>query len=367
MIHRVLVSISATVVFAASVAADDEVNPDPQVVELLESVRARHELPGMLGGVVVDDKLAAVGAVGVRKLGEGVKMTIADHVHIGSCTKAMTATRIAMLVEQDKLRWDSTLGEVFPDLKPQLHENLASVTLEHLLTHRSGLPANGPWGLLQGESTTDKRRDLLQRWASWEPPNPPGMKYEYSNAGYAFAGLMAEQVTGTSWEVLMTDGLFRPLKMGSAGYGPPGTKGEIDQPWGHSPDGNPSQADNAPAIGPAGTVHCSLPDWARFVSLHLQGAQGKGAMLKPETFRKLHTPIPENENYACGWIAYERPWAGGTALMHSGSNTMWFASVWIAPQRNFATLVAINQGGEAAAKAADDATGALIQFHLQRR
>ncbi len=344
--------------------ADDELHPDPKVIELLQPIRTKHNLPGIIGGVIVNGKLTALGAVGVRKLGAEEKITIADHVHIGSCTKAMTATRIAMLIETGKLRWESALAETFPEFKPQFHENLGSVTLEHLLTHRSGLPANGPWGLLQGDSTTEQRRNLLKQWSKWEPPNPPGTKFEYSNAGYAFAGLMAEQATGHSWEELMTEGMFQPLNMKTAGFGPPGAKHSLDQPWGHTADGKPTQMDNAPSIGPAGTVHCSVSDWAKFVILHLQGAQGKGDLLQPATWEKLHTPPPANEDYACGWMVVERPWADGKALTHSGSNTAWFATVWIAPQRNFATLVACNQGGAAAAKACDEATGALIQHYL---
>jgi CubicO group peptidase (beta-lactamase class C family) len=368
MTIRVLTpGLPTVILFIASLALADELKQDPKVVELLESIRARRNLPGMIGGVLVDRQLVAVGAVGVRKLGADEKMTIADRVHLGSCTKAMTATRIAMLVESGKLRWDSTLAEVFPDLKPKLHEILATVTLVHLLTHRSGLPADGPWWQLEGSSTTEKRRNLLQRWASWQPPHPPGTKFEYSNAGYAFAGLMAEQTTGKSWEDLMTEGLFQPLGMQTAGFGSPGAKDKIDQPWGHTADGKPSQIDNAPPLGPAGTVHCSLPDWAKFVTLHLRGAQGQGELLKPETFRKLHTPLPENENYAFGWAAVERPWASGAALTHSGSNSLWYATVWVAPQRNFATLVAINQGGDVAAQASNDASGALIQLHLQAK
>jgi CubicO group peptidase (beta-lactamase class C family) len=178
---------------------------------------------------------------------------------------------------------------------------------------------------------------------------------------------MAEQVTGKSWEDLMREELFQPLGMDTAGFGPPGTKDEIDQPWGHTADGKPTQFDNPPALGPAGTVHCNLPDWAKFASLHLRGARGAGAFLAPETFGKLHTPIPDNEDYAFGWGAVKPPWADGVALTHSGSNSMWLATIWIAPQRNFATLVAVNQGGPAAAQAGDEASRALIHLHLQQR
>jgi CubicO group peptidase (beta-lactamase class C family) len=60
----------------------------------------------------------------------------------------------------------------------------------------------------------------------------------------------------------------------SAGFGSPGHAGRVDQPWGHHASGKeitPNRQDNAPAYGPAGTVHCSVRDWARFAAAHLQG------------------------------------------------------------------------------------------------
>ena len=56
----------------------------------------------------------------------------------------------------------------------------------------------------------------------------------YSNQGYAIVGAMLEKLTGTPWETLITERLFKPLHMDSAGFGPPGTIGAVDQPWGHT-------------------------------------------------------------------------------------------------------------------------------------
>ena len=63
----------------------------------------------------------------------------------------------------------------------------------------------------------------------------------------------------------------------------------------------------------------------------------------------------------------DRPWAWGSALTYDGSNTLWYAVVWIAPQRNFAALVVTNIGGPAAAKAADETAAALIRKILDRK
>ena len=67
--------------------------------------------------------------------------------------------------------------------------------------------------------------------------------------------------------------------------------------------------------------------------------------MKLSTFKAVQTP-PPGLDYAGGWIAVQRTWAGGRALNHSGSNTLWFATVWLAPARNLAFIVATNEGGK---------------------
>jgi D-alanyl-D-alanine carboxypeptidase len=67
--------------------------------------------------------------------------------------------------------------------------------------------------------------------------------------------------------------------------------------------------------------------------------------------------------YAMGWvIADNQPWAGGPALTHAGSNTMWFAVAWLAPGKDFAVLVACNQAN---AEACNDAVLTLIADHFK--
>jgi CubicO group peptidase (beta-lactamase class C family) len=182
--------------------------------------------------------------------------------------------------------------------------------------------------------------------------------------GYVLAGLMAEQVTGAPWEELMRRRLFRPLGMTSAGFGPPGKPGQVIQPWGHRGEGDelrPLLEDNAPVMGPAGTIHCSVPDWAKFASLHLRGTVGGQRLLKPETLKALHTPEP-GEEYVGGWSAVDRSWAGGLALNHSGSNTTWYCSIWLAMARDLGFLVATNAGSDQASRACDEAIGELIRI-----
>jgi hypothetical protein len=96
----------------------------------------------------------------------------------------------------------------------------------------------------------------------------------------------------------------------------------------------------------------------------LRGARGESALLKPESYQALQT-APFGGDYALGWIVAPRGWAGGKALNHGGDNTMNFANVWLAPQRNFAIMVCVNQSGDTAFKATDAAAGAMIDLLKQ--
>jgi CubicO group peptidase (beta-lactamase class C family) len=117
-------------------------------------------------------------------------------------------------------------------------------------------------------------------------------------------------------------------------------------------------------IGPAGTVHCSIVDWSRFIIAHLRGEQGLSGILKSETFKHLHTP-PFGGEYAFGWVVAERAWAGGRVLTHAGSNTQNYAVVWMAPARDFAVLVMTNQAGGDTVSACDAAASALISHVVE--
>jgi len=345
------------------------------VSALIEPVLEKHDLPGMAAAVVADGRIVAIGAAGVRRRGGPERVTTDDRFHVGSCTKAMTATLCAILVQEGKLTWDTTPEQVFPDLREGFRPEFRKVTLRQLLTHRSGTPKDldrgGLWGRLRrfdGEPT-EVRRLLVQRVLGQAPECEPGTKFVYSNAGYAIAGHVAETVAGKPWEDLMREKLFMPLGMKSADFEAPGTKDANDQPRGHTASGKPVEpgpdADNPPALGPAGTVHCSIADWARFVALHLGDVPGSPQLLRTETLATLHTPFQgEPPRYALGWMLVERDWAGGTALTHSGSNTLWFAVAWLAPAKHAAVLVACNQGGTEAEKACDEVASVLVRSFL---
>jgi CubicO group peptidase (beta-lactamase class C family) len=339
----------------------------------LAEIRAKHDVPGLVGLTLEGDRVAATGAAGVRRRGGTDAITIDDKMHLGSCTKAMTATLCALLVQEKKLAWDAKPAEAFAATAKPMDPGWKDATLAMLLQNRGGAPNDlarmGLWDMLwNAKGPPREARLLLVRGVLGKPPvAPPGTKFEYSNAGFSIAGAMGERAADTAWEDLLRKRLFEPLGMKSAGFGAPLSEEKAGQPRGHRADGTPVDPgpgdDNPDAVGPAGKVHASLPDWAKFVALHLRRGKGFDGALGKIDFAKLHTPpVVDGKpaDYAMGWVVAERDW-GGHVLWHTGSNTMWFASVWIAPEKDFAVLAAANQGGDGAVKACDEAVAALLQ------
>jgi D-alanyl-D-alanine carboxypeptidase len=383
---------------AGQAAADAELSAQ------LEAIRARADVPGLIAGWVELDGSTSFGACGVRERGRAEALQLADRVHIGSCGKAMTASLCALLAERGTVRWDAPLSDACPELGERLHGGWAGADLLHALGHRAGAPAtldaHGVWLrlLAHEESPRAQRAWLASELLARAPEHAPRETWVYSNAGYALCGAVLERATDRDFETLMERELFEPLGMHSAGFGAPGSAAAVDAPRGHRSDGTPVQpgrfADNPVAISPAGRMHCNVGDWARFLQLHLRrgekpastgeraessavelepakaaatsGAPVRGLNLSPASLERLHAPLAAGEpRYALGWIVLERPW-GGTVLTHSGSNTYWHATAWLAPERGFALLAVVNQGGPRAARACDEAVGAALALRAAR-
>jgi len=372
-----ILPVSALLVWVVTATAAPTTPAD--MTPALEAIRNKHDLPALAVVVAKDGQICDRVAVGVRKWGDSMSVTTNDVFHIGSCTKSMTATLAAILIEEGKMHWDTTIAEVFPELKGRMDRQYETVTLEQLLHHRGGVPGAPPpaaWKRAWEEhgTPTQQRREFIEAVLNQPPEAAPGTAMIYSNQGYAIVGAMLEKVTGQDYETLITEKLFKPLHMDTAGFGPPGTTGKVDQPWGHTHKlllTIPVQADNPPAIASAGRVHCSLDDLARFAIFHLQRNATNG-LLKPDTLVKLHTPpgvtntASPLENYACGWVILQRGWAGGTALWHNGSNSMWYIVMWLAPEKNFSVIAATNIAGPDAEQGCDEAAVAMIHKWLAK-
>jgi CubicO group peptidase (beta-lactamase class C family) len=332
----------------------DAQQPNATFKEALESIRKEHALPGLIAGEFHLDGRLELEAVGFRRADRNDALQIDDPMHLGSCTKSMTATLIGILVDEGQLQFESRLDEIFPEDPLVTESEWKDTTVDQLLRHTSGAPANPPW-----DQFTDGSQDVVQlrqgilHWMVQQRRKPEAVgKFEYSNLGYCVLGHILEKRRGTAWETEIRERLFEPLGMTSAGFGPPSQSRAETTPVGHvSALGWKVvlDTDNPPALGPAGTVHASMEDWAKYLRVHLMDDPSTAGVLpiRAATLARLQTPR-EGESYAAGWVCGDRDWAGGRILMHNGSNTVWYCVVFLAPEQKRGVFAASNLGLPAA-------------------
>ena len=340
------------------------------ITELLQKQVLANHLAGIAVIVVRADSVIAVAAVGVRHDGQTTPIGSSDLFHLGSNTKAITATMIARVIQAGKLKWSTTPADVFPELN-DADPALKRITVEQLLSHYAGLP---PY-----EDTSDKEFKTLPKFAgnateqrsqftSWvlrhPPAVPPGTKPLYSNAGYAVAAAMAERVTGSTWEQLVTNEVLDPIGIHAA-FAWPLAVG-AGEPWGHTenkkgvkPVDQSAKDSELPAyLLPAGGMAMTIADYGKFLQANLQALRSKDAL-----FTHLHT-APMRDKYALGWGAQSID--GVPSSAHTGSAGSFYAVAAIQSAQNVGVAVLLNSDGSRSAATAAKVLKALLkQFAVQ--
>jgi len=341
----------------------------------LEPYLKSGNLPAVAAAVVERGVLTEYGVVGTRKMGADIPVTIHDKFHLGSDGKAMTATIAGMMIEEGKLKWDSTLGDVFPELKKTMAPGVEKVTLEQLLSHTSGMRADDEnlMKLLKDSfdvdgDLNDQRYWLLKESVKLPLVAEPSKAWAYNNRGYTIAGAMIERVSGKAWDELIVERIFEPFELTTAGLGTQSTLGKIDAPLGHvvQKDGKVKSymagpnADNSLILGPAGTLHLSILDLATWAGWNAgNGTRAPCNIVKPEMVEKIHTPVftikgenrpgtPPEGKYAHGWGWVTVDWAPYPLLYHGGSNGKNLAQIWIDKKKDIAIVIMTNIGGQQA-------------------
>ncbi|MDT7779005.1 MAG: hypothetical protein QOC99_1517 [Acidobacteriota bacterium] len=219
-IRRALLSLAAlllvlslhAVAFAA--AADDV-----QAVKAMDELLTKAYPPGGPGATVIvvkDGKTLLRKGYGMADLELGVAVEPDMVFRLGSVTKQFTATSILMLAEQGKLSLSDDITKFFPDYPTRGR----TITVEHLLTHTSGIKSYTSipaWmGMWRKDMTVTELIDLFKN----EPMDfAPGEQWLYNNSGYILLGAIIEKVSGQTYEQFVQKNIFEPLGMKHSFYG----------------------------------------------------------------------------------------------------------------------------------------------------
>jgi CubicO group peptidase (beta-lactamase class C family) len=297
-------------------------------------------------------------------------VTVDDKFLIASCSKAFTATLSAVLIEKGYFDWNTTLKEAYPDIS--MRSEYENITLIQLLSHRAGLPEWIYHVTSKNAAESDQfidnwwtdrdtpaimRDEYLKETVEQNLADKPGESIFYSSSGYLMAGAMLEKITGKPYEQLMTEEIFKPLALHTAGFGIPIKLDPQTQPIGHFGYFRKPRFDDFPEyMAPTGVIHISIKDWANFILLHLEIDTKSKLNLDSKTLSILHSPpdsatwrtgseekgygIP-SLNYALGWYTFDIDDKEGL-IWHPGGNLGFIAQVIVDPDRKNAILVVTN-------------------------
>ena len=289
-------------------------NIPAEISSYAEQVRKQWKIPGLSVAVVHGDTTVFSGGFGVREKGRSVErdgewtaVTDSTLFHIGSMTKAFTATVIASLVDEGLLSWNDTVRNILPDFDWPDDSVEAVMQVHDLLTHSTGLVAQA--GTYIANLGYD-RDDIYSMFRYIPPVYPFREKFAYNNITFIIAARIIETVTGRSWEDNVVERIFIPLGMsssvpGSKGYLDAGKKASIAHYFGYSKGKNGGRGSIyvtplygeeralhwVDVIGPAGSISSTAQDMARWVRFHLSGglADGSIRLLSRQQMDYLHT------------------------------------------------------------------------------
>ena len=248
-----------------------------------------------------------------------------------SLTKALTSATISLLVEEEKVTWETLVKDVLPgfDIKDSILRNCT--TIADLLCHRTGMS----WGdnLYYGTNNNVliSGKDSMKYLNSQMPLLPFRGQFSYNNLPYELAGHIIENLTGLAWSEVLTSRIIEPLGLQRTTFRTPPTNiKNVAKCYNTLDDGTPTPircvaAGDDGFGGPSGSIRTCVQDLLKLYSVFLTSANDqfasgttstKGSPLK-QVNHLLSAKIPMNQptlresSYGFGWARVQLPGSMG--------------------------------------------------------
>jgi D-alanyl-D-alanine carboxypeptidase len=246
---------------------------------------------------------------------------------IASVTKQFTAAAILRLVEEGKVRTEEKARTWIPELDARFD----AITIEHLLTHRSGLREYNDQ--LTDAYTPKTQEQILALITSGPPLFPPGLSYRYSNSGYYLLGMIVERASSRSYEQFLRETFFEPLALRDTSYC--GTAAPSPDGYVINPNGMVFEAEAVDMSLPyaAGALCSTAADLLRWTD-----ALSHGRAVSPESYAKMTRPTITGYGYALVIDDLD----GRRRIWHNGAILGFQSHVAHFPEQELTVVVLIN-------------------------
>ena len=297
------------------------------------------DVPGGVALVSAGGEILYRKAFGMANLELGVKMD-PDHVfRIGSNTKQFTAIAILKLYEEGKLNLQDEITKYIPDYPTRGRK----ITIEHLLTHTSGIKSYTgmkDWTpeLRKIHHTPEQIIDFF-KYERFD--FKPGVKFKYNNSGYILLGYIIEIVSGKTYEQYITENIFKPLGMGSSHYDSD-SMNIMNKATGYRKEGEEYKpADYVDMSNPyaAGALVSNVDDIFKWYRALMQYQ-----VVSEPVLNLAHKPYKlrngESTSYGYGWFVSKCD--GAAAIEHSGGINGFLSYVIYLPDEEILVVMLSN-------------------------
>ncbi|HEX6750673.1 MAG TPA: serine hydrolase [Longimicrobium sp.] len=313
------------------------------------------KVPGLAVAIVQGDSVVFEKGYGTRHVGRNEPVDAHTLFAIGSTTKAFTVSTLLMLADSGKVDLDAPVRTYLPSFELRDPSVTRELTVRDLLTHRSGVsPDDFVWVLGY------PRADIIRRMRWLPQASSLRSQYAYNNLSFVVAGEVAAAAAGTTWERLVQSRLLEPLGMRETVTGLAGLAGRPNVAAAHIRRGDTLVAiperdiDNA---GPAGSMHSSVHDMARWLRFQLDSTRlGGRRFVSAGRYAEMYTPqfvVPVAAFYPSArlagtrFVAYGLGWfledyRGHFVTMHTGSIDGMSAIAGMLPDQRVGVVVLAN-------------------------
>jgi len=321
-------------------------------------------VPGMAMAIIKDDEIVFARGFGVRNSETREPATAQTVFGIGSVTKSVTATAIAMLVDDGKLTWDTPVKDYVPEFETYDPYVTSQLSLRDIAAHRTGIEdAN----YLQRRPTHraenihhPTRADIVRAFKHLRPSDSFRNSFAYKNVTWVPAGAAIEAAAGMSWDQFVHERIFAPLGMSRSSTSVNETDVLQDVSSAHVfVQGKlaPIPLVNADVPGPMGSVNASVVDLAQYVRFHMGDGTFEGKrLLRKDSLAELHrphvvdagetftsgTPFTKQVSYSLGW--WVQDYRGYKLVRHAGAVVGGNANVFYIPEKKIGVVLLANGG-----------------------
>ncbi|KAK6948902.1 hypothetical protein Daesc_008973 [Daldinia eschscholtzii] len=332
-----------------------------KIKELMEE----HHIPGFSIAVVHGDQVASTG-YGYADVKSSKPCTADTLFDIASSSKSLTAAAVALLVDDDtkypEVKYEAIMSHLLPDdfVMPKA-EYTESVTVEDILSHRSGMPRHDISYMGPRAAKPDDARSITRNLRNLAVAAPLRVKHLYCNMMYTVAAHLVEVKTQQSFSSFLEERFFRPLAMESTSVQPARAreKGFGDRiATGYYWDKEKStyrgfEPPDCPEGEGAGSIVTSANDFIKWVKalLHHEGPINKEvykglvrlrSIANPDAVRL--EPFESPGFYAAGLEVYY--YRGYTVVGHDGMISGFKSQFFFLPELDFGVAMLANTSSE---------------------